>query len=379
MNVITLYIVFITLGIFVVFLVIVILYLLTSLLLRRIEYNKVEDEKQSMLKILNNIMKQGAIKGRVETIKLKNSFSNKIKVQAFYLAYIEYVEENGYSERLKNLLNESVDYKKILTSKVVRKDYIASYVLYLISQFRLSTKEVGEYALKKLSHRSVYVRNNAVNVIKHFEQVDIVLKALKTINSNEDYFNDKILIDFLDSFKGEMNLLDRELLESFNEFEPNIKKIIIEHFRNMKSDSLVIKDKMLEILSNSKENEEILISATKYFSKVIDKDAGVNILNNMDSNNWALRAISASVISNYNGENAIEKLKEKLSDKNYFVRYNSAISFVNLEKEDLVIEEAFENEDRFARETLLYAIDEKGILSFDEYKSILNREELKAK
>lgn len=360
------------------FLVIVILYLITSILIRRIESNKIEDEKKLMIYALNNIMQANLIDKRVEIEKLKSVFSDKVKIQAFYLAYEEYIEQNGYSEKLKQLLSYIVDYEKILTNKVVRKEYRPSYVLYMISQFRLSTKEIGEYALKKLNNRSVYVRNNAINVIKHFEQVSIVLEALKQIDSNEHYFNDKILVDFLDNFKGEMCLLDLELLEHIDGFTNNTKKIILEHFRNIGSDGIKTKDKILSIISNPKENEEILISATKYFSKIIYKESKPYILNNMDSEKWALRAISASVISKYCGDGVTEKLRQKLSDKNYFVRYNSALSFVNIEKKDLVIEEIFNNKDRFARETLLYAVDEKGILSLDEYKSLLNRKELKS-
>ena len=376
-NTITVYLVFITLGIFVVFLIIVILYLLSSLLIRNYESKKIEDEKQRIFYLLNNIMKTNSINNEAEIIELKNVFLDRIKVQAFYLAYIEYIQKNGYSEKLRILLNETVDYKKIVKSKVVRKEYRSSYVLFLMSEFRSSSKDVGEYALKNLNNKSIYVRNNAINVIKHFNQTDMVIEALEIINKNEYYFNNKILVDFLDNFKGEMSKLDNELLKVFDGCKDSVKKIIVDHFKNIESDQIEVKEKMISIISNSIENGEIIISATRYFSSIIYEKAKPYILKNMDSKMWTLRAVSSTVISNYRGEDVIKKLKDKLSDENYFVRYNSALSFVNMEKKEIVIKETFENEDRFARDTLLYAINERGILSIDEYKNILNRKELK--
>lgn len=91
----------------------------------------------------------------------------------------------------------------------------------------------------------------------------------------------------------------------------------------------------------------------------------------MDSKDWEIRAISSKVISKYESILAKEKLKKNLGDSNYFVRYNSAFSFIYMVEEQNVINEALNNEDLFAREIIIYAMHVKGLINFDQYNELI--------
>ncbi len=373
----TIYTVYICFFIFVIFLFMISFYFILSLIHERVNKERIKNKKNEILKLLENTLEKEHPSSD-EVQKLEKSFSNKVGIQAFYLAYKEYVEKNKYSEELKNLMNKVVDYKKILKSRIVREEYKESYALYLISAFKINTKEVMKFELKALDHKSIYVRNNALNAIKSNKEIEMILEALNQINEKKYYFNEKILIDFIDNFEGDIKKLDDKLLLEFENYNLMLKKIIIEHFTNMKNDHLDIRDKMIDFISNSKE-KELIIMSTKYFAEIIDKRAGTYILRNMDSEDWTIRAISAKVISNYENEGIIDKLKERIRDENYFVRYNSAYSFLKMEKKENVLKEAINNEDLFAKDILLYCMNTEGIISLDRYRQLIEETDIEEK
>lgn len=365
--------------IFVVVLIIVSFYFITSLIYRIINEKKIQEKKKTILNLISKVMGSDEEYANNEISELKKSFSSRRGIQAFHLAYINYVKAYGYNNNLQNLLNQVVDYEKVMKSKIVRKNYRKSFTLYLISEFQLSTKAVRDLALNSLEDDSIYVRNNALHVIGNRGDTESVLQALKKINKNEKYYNDKIVIDFLDNFKGDKKELDNKICEQLNNYNNILKNIIIEHLINVNNDDLKIRDQMLELLSTSQE-PELLIKSTKYFSQVEDQRATAQLLVNMDSENWSLRATSAKTVSKYPGHQTVEKLKKTLSDPNYFVRRNSANSLIQMEEKEKIFEEALNNKDPFAKDILAYLISTSGIEGLEAFKERFNqasaREEL---
>lgn len=370
--------VYVSFIILVVILLTISIYFISSLVYKRINEKKIQKKQKEILSCMEKILKSKEDLSH-ETCKLKNYFSNGNDIEAFYLAYLEYVEKYGYCEDLKKLLNEVVDCKKIIKSKTVKKSYRKSYTLYLIAEFQLDSKEAGEKGLMSLKDSSIYVRNNALNVIRNQGKVKNMMEALDEINNREKYYNDKILIDFLDNFKGDMEKLDHELLLKIDKYNKSLQRVILDHLINMRNDSLEIKDKMLELLETEKDLE-ILIKSTRYFSHIVDGRAEKHILKNMSSGNWILRSNSANAIQKYPSKEAKERLKKTLGDSNYFVRKNSANSFIKIQSKEEIFLEAIYHKDPFARDILTYTINTNGIKGFEEFKDLIeaeSKEELK--
>ena len=64
-----------------------------------------------------------------------------------------------------------------------------------------------------------------------------------------------------------------------------------------------------------------------------------------------------------------------MTDENYYVRYNSAHSFLKLADNETVIEEALTNSDPFARDILLYLMNIEGIISIEKYEELFNQKQ----
>lgn len=181
----------------------------------------------------------------------------------------------------------------------------------MLSEFQINTDEIEEFALNSLNQNSIYVRNNALRVIQNTGNTSIILRAIEKINTSRYYFNYKILVDFIDSFKGDMKILNKSLLSALDSYNLRLQRVIIDHFTNCRYDEESARDKILQYIFGS-HNKELVIAATRYFEKIIDQRAANYILENMDSKDWEIRAISSKVISKYESILAKEKLKKTL-------------------------------------------------------------------
>lgn len=373
----TVYTVYFSFILFVLLLILINSYFLISLRIEKYRNQKIDKRKNEIIETFKNIFEREVSAREYEIKEIKKVFNRKVDIEAFYLAVKEYEKETAYKKELKKLLEEVVDIDKVFKSGVVRKEYKRSYTLYLMSEFEIGNKKAGEFALKSLENNSVYVRNNALKVINKNHNIDLFMKALDRINSRKYHFNEKMLIDFLDDYNGEQDELSNHLYSKIDIYNKDLKKIIVAHFTNMNDGSKKTRDKMLEIIKNSDE-KELTIASLRYFQVVVDNRAKPYIIEMMNHKDWAIRATVARMIFEYGDNQVKEKLKKGLEDSNYYVRANSASSFLKLEKKENIIEEALNNEDRFARDILLYSMNMEKMISLEEYE-ILSQEFIEEK
>lgn len=368
----TVYTVYFSFIMFVLLLLLVNSYFLISLKIEKNKEAKIARRKVEIKQHFINIFDRQD-KDKDQEIKLlKDNFDRKVDIKAFYLAVKEYYRECDNKKDMILLLEDIVDIDKILKSGIVRKEYKESYALYLISEFGLGNEEAGSFALSALEEDSVYVRNNALKVINKNKDLELVMKSMDKLNARKYYFNEKMIVDFLDNYNGDCDQLSKRLLLEMDNYNLSLKKIVITHFANIKDPSQNVRDKMLSFLEKSNE-KEIIIASSKYFNRIIDKRAKLYILKNMQNEDWAVRAVSARIIYKYGDSEVKEALKKALRDENYYVRANSASSFLEIEDKDKIIEEALRSEDKFARDILLYSMNTQEIISFEEYQALVEK------
>lgn len=365
----TVYVAYASFILFVLLLFLVNAYFLISLNLDKRQDVRVEEKKEQLKAAYKNILED---KQKILASKelLKKSLDRKTNIEAFYYATKEYQAKTSHPEELLALLEETIDINKILKSGIVRKEYKESYALYLLAEFHLGNHQTGIFALSALTHHSLHVRNNALNVINKNKNITFFMDAVEIINSKRFYFNDKTITDFFDNYQGNQNEMHQLIYEKMDTYNLNLRKNIMNHFINVNEDHPAIKDKMLDLLQQTTD-KELIISTLRYFNKIVDQRVKADVLKSMESPDWEVRATSARVIRQYPGQDTVQMLKKGLTDVNYFVRYNSAESFLNLVDSELVLKEVIENEDRFARDTLLYFMNTKGLLSLQEYEDLL--------
>lgn len=354
---------------FVVVLIIVGIYFIISTKYR--EYNKqmIKTMESTTYNRIHSVLlcdKNNRVQSDIEL--LKENFTSKRGVQAFYQAYKRYVNDFGLSDDLRDLLSEVVAYKKIVKSKQVKESYSKSYALNLIADFYLDSQETTKFAMDSLNDSSLYVRNNAIRVIQNQKDSDCLIKALDKVNNYKGYYNNKILVDVLDNFAGDQLELDQKLVKKLNDYEDSLVNAIIDHLINTKNDCINVKNQMLSLLFSSNNNETIM-KTTRYFSYIEDARAKSLIINNMTNTNWSIRAVSVDTIGKYADDEVIKLLKQRVKDVNYFVRRNSAMTLIKILSKDELFKFTFNSNDKFASEILEYSMESKKIKGYTEYKA----------
>lgn len=362
------YIVIISFIVFVIMLFIVSIYLISSIIYNNLANKTINKKVNKLQSIMYNKLSNDKGMDEEDIEQIKKISSTKLGLRAFYLAYKDYINDNGYDFTIKEYINRIISYEKIRKNSIVRDKYKKSYILYLLSEFRIDTEKTRQISLESLQDDSIYIRNNSLKLIQNIGDVELALQAINIINNTEKYFNEKILLDFLDNFKGDIDILDKKLLDTLDNYNIKLKTKIIEHYSNRKNDSLEIRDSMLNYISTS-DDKDVIISSTRYFKRVIDNRVA-NILNkNLKNEHWEVRAISAKVICKYPNKKAIDILKQTIGDNNYFVRYNSAFSLISMEEKDQIMEELLNHHDRFAKDILAYVMFVNNIIDFESYNN----------
>jgi hypothetical protein len=291
---------------------------------------------------------------------------NRLGLEAFTQCYEEYTAQHGYTDEVRDYAARIVDYKALLRRRIVRRHYRESFILHLLAEFRVNQEETNRMVLDCLHHKSLYVRNNALRVIKNTGETRLMMEAIDFISKGERYFNEKMLIDFLDTFLGNSQELVEALLEKFDSYNLQVKHLILGYLMNQKADAPPVHQLMLRCMGE--EDKELVIAATKYFGWLIDEEAGKVILRNLDHVEWEIRALSARVSQRgYESPAMIDALERRISDRNWFVRQNSAYAFMAMVHDEDRIQRIIDGEDKYAREITLYVMFVKNMIDYEEY------------
>lgn len=317
------------------------------------------------------------VKRQIESFKLNNKLSkmdidyikSKISSTNYFTVFNEIIIKSNKDEEDKACTKKYVLYFEEEILKVVRKygkkdDTKRTFIVNLLGEYRLNTYEINEFLFNCLNTKSIYLRVETLKTFSKIGNTTNFLKSLAFISDENQYVNGKILIDILDIFNGDLETLDKALLLKFDTFNNHIQKDIIEHFRNRKVE--LVKDKIIDILKDESLDKEVRISAMKYFSKIHYNNAKVEIKKLLNHKEWEYRAISASTLGKYKEEEVIESLLGSITDYNWYVRYNSAISLLSFNEAN-IINKVIEKNDKYSIDILLYAMLNQGKISYEEY------------
>lgn len=317
------------------------------------------------------------VQRQIETIKLNNKL---------YKMDIDYIKSKIRSKNYLEVFNETIiklnkdkinkEYTKIYVKyfeedilKIVRKyknkdDIEKTFIVNLLGEYRLDSYELNEFLFNCLNTKSIFLRVETLKTFSKIGKITNLIKALQCISYEKQYINGKILIDILDNFYGNFETLDKALLFKFYTFNNQIQKNIIEHLKNQNAE--FAKNQVMCILTDENLNKEVRISAIKYFSKIHFNYAKEEIKKLLNHKEWEYRAISASTLGKYKEKEIIEALLISITDYNWYVRYNSAISLLNF-NEDIIIDRVIKTNDKYSIDILLYAMFSQEKICYEDY------------
>lgn len=314
------------------------------------------------------------ISDEVEKIKLGETVSQKHKdflckklnrtagITAFDKA-LKKIYENE-SEAVEKYLVDTFSVFEYLTHRYITKDTIKiAYFPYILHKYNIlkhyESERLIDALLELLRSVNVYCRENTIKAIYGMQNPDIVVQAIKILDKNLSFHHPKLICDGLLAYKGDKNVLKDKFFNAFKDFSIQMRVNILNYFRfgNVRCDS-----QMLEILKNEKENNELRFSAIRYFEKFPNDDARPvlqEIAENLQGRTWEYQAIATSALKSYPDDVTYRILVKNLSNSNWHVRQNSAISCEKLgySYHDLI--NVFDGDDRYAREMMRYHLDRR--------------------
>lgn len=309
-----------------------------------------------------------------ELSQIKKIIHSYIGIEAFNKVSSELVQAHGCPYKVNEYAAMVLDVNLLLKNNLIDGGDALKieYILYLFSKYKITREEAMEFAFDSLDVQSLSIRNTALTVIKNTKNPRHMINVYEIISKQGHYFNDKVLIDFVDSYNGDQRTLNEMLLKNIWKFNEQIQIAIIEHFINVKfefggSDILTLIEKT--------SYKEAVIAGLKYF-KIFPYDYAKNLINkSIVNDSYEVRAIAATALASYNYEESLKVLTRSISDSNWFVRYNSAFSILSLTKgnykENSVIENIINGEDKYAREIMIYALFSKDFINIETYNELI--------
>lgn len=304
------------------------------------------------------------ISGNHVTQQHQKYLSKKLKKIPYLLAFDETLAElqKEQPEKLRQYLNEITPVFVSLASVYEKKSELKiACFSYLIQKYGVIRNKhivpVNAMLMGLINHPNLYCRENALKALYTTGDVSLIMEALQILDNSNLYHSPKLLTDGLLSFAGSHENLCACIWDNFDEYSLNMKITLLNYMRFQSGSHC---EKMLALLKNEEENEEIRFACIRYFGKYPDTDAYPLLLDFAEhekERSWQYAAIAATSLASYPGEKTVAVLKQKLSSRNWYVRLNASKSLEHLGLSYIDLLDIFEGGDRYAREILNYRFD----------------------
>ncbi|MGC9043264.1 MAG: HEAT repeat domain-containing protein [Myxococcota bacterium] len=257
---------------------------------------------------------------------------------------IELYKDLGFDERDKKLLNSSKWYHRlsaITTLMITKSDLLKDSVCRILQDTNLSVKVA---AIKAIS---------VLNIAEHIN------KVIGCMSTMPDWVNDRILPLLFKMDKRPY----AEIFEIFNRSPRRVKRFIVPLLFEIDSEQA-----LWDLTNNFNEYDfetQIAIVKSLHRNGNIEKILGF-AENIMNSTKWELKSQLVKSMGIIHDESALPFLINGLDDKNWFVRYNSAIAIASFGEKGINILREFASQNSgFKSDISRYILEltEYGFLS----------------
>ncbi len=204
----------------------------------------------------------------------------------------------------------------------------------------------------------LYCRVNALQALYNFGSAKNVVEAVALLDGEGHYLHEKILTDGLLTFTGSHQELAGLLWGRLGDFSDKTQVSVLNYIRFQTGEYC---QGMFDIMMDKERDKELRLSAIRDFGRYYYGPAREPLLAfacDPAPANWEYAAISAASLAKYQGEEVTRVLMAVMHSVNWYVRYNAAVSLgtLGLDYQALAREAG---EDRYAREMLLYRMEEQ--------------------
>ncbi len=204
---------------------------------------------------------------------------------------------------------------------------------------------------------NLYCRQNALEVLYSLGDIDTVITAVQHVCDGQHFHHEKMLVDGLLTFHGDLNKLISRMMAIRKEQTELLQHVIL---NTALYGSNRYCEEFLSILQNKQEPDELRFIALRYLGKNKYPPSEQTLqmfLQHQEKQRWEYIAIAASALGSYQSDENILLLKNCLSNPNWYVRHNAAVSLEKYHLPYLELATVYEETDRYAREILRYRIE----------------------
>ncbi|KRQ87815.1 HEAT repeat protein [Caloramator mitchellensis] len=293
--------------------------------------------------------------GQKHLNKSKEIVKNKIKREIFedrllyyFTLYkgqivkklIEFVEEIGLVDiEIKNLESKNL--------------YHVSMTLRKLGEFRC--KKAIPYLLDVLKIEVPDIKYNSLLALSKIGDEEAFIEGFNRITAGIP-LSERSLIELIDDFEGDKGYVYEKMINSDNDFLSAIFMKSAANYMDFRFSEMAVK----YLKDNNKEKR---IAAIKLIGNAADVRFIDEVLECLNDAEWEVRAVTAKVLERFEDEKAVIPLVSALSDKVWFVRYNAAKSLIKIPGGIDAIEIVMQGDDKFAKDIVIYAVENLGILN----------------
>lgn len=295
--------------------------------------NKMEKYKKSLLKRLSTA--EGLLVFHNAFVQNQTVFSRQMIT--------------SYLEKCRTVIFRAAE--RYAKRPAMERALFAYYVSVIPEDAVPSFCRLGEILLKYLKNSTIYLRENVLRALCHLGNANALEHALMLFQENGWYHNSKLITDALMDFQGDRRALAERLW--MKKWDDRMRAVLIQFMAKLPDD---FSDLVLPLLSSG--NYEICFDAIRYFSSHIDRRA-VPVLQEILKKDEETAIAAAQVLGSYPGVETKKLLMEALKSRNWYIRYNAAVSLTKMGLSRSEEEALLNSDDRFAREMFTY-ISENG-------------------
>lgn len=234
-----------------------------------------------------------------------------------------------------------------------------AYYSYLLAHFRVMrcapSERIADWLIEQIREaKSLFNQENALHAIYSSAQIPLTLRALRALDGTDGVLlHEKLLVDGLLTF-DDCDALIAALWEHIPLCSTQMQRLLLDYIRFA---SGAWRQEMFALLEQTDETET-RIACLRYFGKYPDERfrAVLYRIAEESSAEWELQAVCMTVLAAYPGERTVALLKTGLHSRNWYVRYNAALSLRALKVGAEQLKDILSGEDRYAREMLQYRL-----------------------
>jgi len=266
---------------------------------------------------------------------LIRQFRRPKKIVAFRWMWENKIE--GLAEDQKNRLALAMGkaLPQVCEQYIRNHDGVLGYLIDQIEYFGVRSDEVNAFLLKLLRQNSTSDWIVSMRGVIFAADEKTMMEVLDYCGTQDIPCSDKLITDTLMAYLGDKVSLDEALVKAYPYYREGVQCSLINYWAQT-NNSTVYRVIYLTLI-DAQANMNVRIAAIKYFGKVYDDRAWqvISSLMQDEATAWEIKVNCAKSLEIYPQQATTEILMSNLSDANWYVRNNCAITLVNQDEQNM--------------------------------------------